>query len=202
MQYIGRIITKSKNVETIDFVEVTDNKSLIEDCTIPTLIIGKKNVEELVGKENVRFLDKKISNNLYWTFAKTEQRNEYEKDLKSFNNMLINKLINNVQYKFFNIFTESLARIKQLIRFINSTREKIIYISNNMLYIYYENKVCGVSLTDLSYIGVKRDKVLKKLKSNSYNKIITNDYFLTNAIKKQINSSKILIPYMYFLENT
>lgn len=201
MQYIGRIITKSKTVETIDFVEITNDVTFANNPDIPTLIIGKKTAEEIVGKENVHFLDKKIKENLYWTFAKTEQRNEYERDLKNFNNSLLNSLTNRVQYKFFNIFSETIQRIKQLIRFIDSHRDKIIFITNNMLYIYYENKVCGVSLTDLSYIGVKRDKVLKKLKKNSYNKIITNDYFLSKSIKNSINGSKILIPYMYFLEN-
>ena len=63
--YLGRIITKSKNVDTIDFVDITNDKSFAKDCTIPTLVIGKKNAQELVGKENIHFLDKKISDNLY-----------------------------------------------------------------------------------------------------------------------------------------
>lgn len=80
--FIGRIITKSKNVDTIDFVDITSDKSSVngkDGCSIPTLVIGKKNIIDIVGEDNVHYLDKKVANNLYWTFAKTEQRNEYER---------------------------------------------------------------------------------------------------------------------------
>lgn len=200
--YLGRIITKSKNVDTIEFVDINSDKSLTKDCTIPTLVIGKKNAQELVGKENIHFLDKKISDNLYWTFAKTEQRNEYENDLREFNNMLLNKLVNSVQYKYLNIFTEQISTVKKFIKFIYGRINKVVYVSNNMIYIYCRDTVYGVSLVDLAYIGINRDKVFNKLKKNPYNTIITNDYFLTKNIKKYINGSKILVPYIFFLQNT
>jgi hypothetical protein len=200
--YLGRIITKSKNVETIEFVDVTNDKSLAKDCTIPTLDIGKKNIQEIVGKENVHFLNKKVSDNLYWTFAKTEQRNEYEKDLKEFNNILLKRLVSNIQYKYLNIFTEPLSTIKRFIAFMNGNAPKVVYISYTMVYVYFKNTVYGISLTDLSYIGIKRDKVFRKLKQNERNVIITNDYFLTKDVKRYIKGSKILVPYIFFLQNT
>lgn len=200
--YLGRIITKSKNVDTIEFVDVTNDKSLAKNCTIPTLIIGKKNAQELVGKENVHFLDKKITNNLYWTFAKTEQRNEYENDLKSFNNMLMNNIVNSVQYKYLNIFTEPLGKIKKFIAFMRNSNDKVVYLSSDMMYVYCKKTVYGVSMNDLQYIGITRDKIYRKLKQNQHNTIITNNYFLTKGIKKYINGSKILVPYIFFLQNT
>ena len=199
--YLGRIITKSKNVDTIDFVDVTNDKSLIDNCTIPTLIIGKKNIEELVGKENVHFLDKKVSDNLYWTFGKTENRNEYERDLKTFNNMLLKKLVSNIQYKYLNIFTEPLGLIKRFISFMNSKSDKVVYFSNNMIYVYCQNTVYGVSITDLTYIGVKRDKLFRRIRKNPHNFVITNDYFISKDLKRYINNSKILVPYIFFLQN-
>jgi len=199
--YLGRIITKSKNVDTIEFVDVTNDKSLAKNCTIPTLVIGKKNAQELVGKENIHFLDKKISDNLYWTFAKTEQRNEYENDLRAFNDMLLNKLVNSVQYKYLNIFTEPLTKVKKFIAFMRNSNDKVVYLSSDMIYVYCRNTVYGVSMSDLQYIGISRDKIFHKLKQNQHNTIITNNYFLTKAIKKYINGSKILVPYIFFLQN-
>ena len=73
--YIGRIITKNKNINTLDFVDVTKNVGSIDNFT-PTLIIGKKKAEEIYGKENIKVLDKKITNNVSWTFDKVERRNE------------------------------------------------------------------------------------------------------------------------------
>lgn len=200
--YLGRIITKSKTVDTIDFVDITSDKSLVtQNCDIPTLVIGKKNAEEIFGSENIHFLDRKISNNVYWTFAKTERRNEYERDLRDFNNLIISRLNKSIKYKFINIFTESLSTIKDFIKLISSNTFKVVYISNLQLYVYYDNVVYGMSLLDLNYIGIKKNKVIDKLKSNPYNKIVMNDYFLTRTMKKCINNSKILVPYVFFLEN-
>jgi hypothetical protein len=47
---IGRIITKNKNIDTLDFVDVTSDISSIDNF-VPTLIIGKKQAEEIYGKE-------------------------------------------------------------------------------------------------------------------------------------------------------
>ena len=200
--YIGRIITKSKNVDTIEFVDVTNDKSLAKDCTIPTLVIGKKNIQELVGENNVHFLNKKVSDNLYWTFGKTENRNEYEKDLKTFNTMLLSKLSNSIEYKYLNVLTEPLSKVKRFIGFMHNQNGKVVYISYDMMYVYCKNTVYGVSLADLAYIGVKRDKIIRKLKQNQNIVIITNNYFLTKDIKRYINGNKILVPYIFFLQNT
>lgn len=199
--FLGRIITKSKNIDTIEFVDVTSDKELAKNPSIPTLVIGKKNIEDIAGKENVHYLNKKVSDNLYWTFAKTEQRNEYERDLKAFNKMLLNQLTNSVVYKYLNIFTEPLSKIKRFITFIEHGGQKIVYISSNMLYIYSKKTVYGVSLSDLNYAGIKRNKVLAKIKQNPNNTIIVNDYFLTKNIKRAINGNKMLVPYVFFLEN-
>ena len=199
--YLGRIITKSKNVETVDFVDVTSDKALAINCTIPTLVVGKKNIQEIVGAENVHYLDKNINNNLSWTFSLFEKRNEYQNDIKEFNKRIINSLINSVTYRFFNIFTEPISHVKAFIRFMYGSKPKVIYVTHNMLYIYCEHRVHGVSLTDLSYIGVKRDKILQRIRLNPNNKIINNEYFLTKSLKKYTNKNKMIVPYIFFLQN-
>ena len=203
--FIGRIITKSKNVDTIDFVDITSDKSSVngkDGCSIPTLVIGKKNIIDIVGENNVHYLDKKVANNLYWTFAKTEQRNEYERDLESFNKLLLDKLLHGVEYRYVNIFQRSLSDLKKFITFMLSPLDKAIYVSRDMMYIYCKKVVYGVSLTDLNYVGITTEKVLKKIYKQRHNRVIYNDYFLKKSLRKQLNMSKILVPYLFFLQNS
>ncbi len=195
---IGRIISKNQNIETLDFVDVTDNHGSIDNF-VPTLIIGKKKAEEIYGKEKVKVLDKRITHNVSWTFDKIERRNEYERDLKEFNDSLIKTVRKNIKYDFFNIYIEPLSRIKKLISFIKSPKVKYIYIFNNHIYMYYQNIVYGISLNDIEYLGINKKRILRLLKTNNSNIIIENNDFLSPKMKQIIKDDKILVPYLYFL---
>lgn len=196
--YIGRIISNKENIDTLDFVDVTKNIGSIDNF-IPTLIIGKKKAEEIYGKENIKVLDKKITNNVSWTFDKVERRNEYERDLKAFNDSLIKTIKKNIKYEFFNIYIEPISRIKKLISFIKSPKIKYIYIFNDHIYMYYKNIVYGISLSDIQYLGINKNRILRLLNSNSSNIIIENNDFLSKKMRQIIKEDKILIPYLYFL---
>ena len=196
--YIGRIISNKENIDTLDFVDVTENVGSIDNF-IPTLIIGKKKAEEIYGKENIKVLDKKITNNVTWTFDKVERRNEYERDLKMFNDSLIKTIKKNIKYEFFNIYIEPISRIKKLISFIKSPKIKYIYIFNDHIYMYYNNIVYGISLSDIQYLGINKNRILRLLNSNSSNIIVENHDFLSKKMRQIIKEDKILIPYLYFL---
>ena len=77
---IARIISKNKNIETIECVDITDDYTSI-DYDIPTLIVGKKFAEEIFGKDKIKIIDKRIEKNVFWCFGKFERRDEYEKSL-------------------------------------------------------------------------------------------------------------------------
>lgn len=196
--YIGRIISNKENIDTLDFVDVTKNIGSIDNF-IPTLIIGKKKAEEIYGKENIKVLDKKITNNVSWTFDKVERRNEYERDLKIFNDSLIKTIKKNIKYEFFNIYIEPISRIKKLISFIKSPKIKYMYIFNDHIYMYYNNTVYGISLSDIQYLGINKNRILKLLNSNNSNIIVENHDFLSKKMRQIIKEDKILIPYLYFL---
>ena len=196
--YIGRIITKAKNLETVDFVDITQQLD-ITDKTTPTLIIGKQNAEKIYGKENVHVLDKKIEDNVYWTFGKLERRNDFERDLLSFNKMLVKKLFKSVQYEYFNVYTSGYSDIKALLTKIDRNKGNVCYVSDRDLYLLIEKSVYGISFRDLNYIGVDKEKVINRIKRNRSNKIITNDYFISKNMKKYINNATFMVPYIYFL---
>lgn len=198
--YIGRIITNMRKVDTIDFVEKSSKTDSI-DTSIPTLIIGKELAESVCGKENIHVLDKKIGKNLYWTYTKLEKRNEFENDLLMFNELVVSKLSNSVKYTFINIFCESLARIKSIIGFIRNDSDKIFYLTDRHIYLYYEGNVIGFSLDYTRYIGIKDDKIRSLIKEGKNNIILDNDSFISYKMKMFIPSCNILVPYLYFLKN-
>jgi len=197
--FLGRIITNSKSVDTVNFVDVTNDKSKVND-NIPTIIIGKKLADDIFGADNVHYLNKKLNENLWWTFAKTERRNEYEKDLKEFNSLIVKQLNNCVKYTHINIFTQPLSVIKRLITFVDGDIEKVIYVTNEHIYIYADGKVVGLSVSDLNYIGLSKKRIMDRLSKNHKNTIITNNFFLNKNLKKMVNGNKIIVPYMYFLD--
>lgn len=196
--YIGRIITKGKNLETLDFVEVT-TKFEKGDNSIPTLIIGKENAEKIYGKENIHVLDKKIEDNVYWTFGKLERRNDFERDLQSFNKLLLDNLLRGVKYEYFNVFTCGYNDTKLLLHKIDTLKNNIFYVTDRHLYMLLNKTVVGVSFDELEYVGISRDKVIERIKSNKNNKIINNDYFISKNMRKYFNNNRIIIPYVYFL---
>jgi hypothetical protein len=153
------------------------------------------------GKENVHVLDKKIGKNLYWTYTKLEKRNEFEKDLLMFNELVVSKLSNSVKYTFINIFCEPLARIKSIIGFIRNDSDKIFYLTDRHIYLYYEGNVIGFSLDYTRYIGIKDDKIRSLIKEGKNNIILDNDNFISYKMKMFIPSCNILVPYLYFLKN-
>ena len=52
------------------------------DSDLPKLIIGLELSKRHI--DNFSIIEKKANDNLYWTFKKTEKRNDYEKDLNNF----------------------------------------------------------------------------------------------------------------------
>ena len=84
MRHIGRIITTTKIEGISEFIDVTKDSSTIvnNEAKIPTLIIGYKNAQNICG--DLKVTEKKIGNNLWWTFSKRERRIDYEPDLNKF----------------------------------------------------------------------------------------------------------------------
>lgn len=201
---IANIISKDNLSNIPDYINYANN---YEDRIIglPTLIVGWKLVKEIFNNDNFEsdILNKviDIKTNLYWTFSKFEKRDAFEKDVETFYNTAIDVLSKKVNYKYFSILLNPLSRIKDLINFINSKQDKIIYIHNNrMVYIYNQKTILGLSLDEMEYIGLDKEKVVRKLYMNSdYNfkcdvaEILIENNDLVNKLKENIK----LIPLVY-----
>lgn len=193
--FLGRIISNSKQLDVPFFIEITDK---CDNYSIPTLIIGKKRAIELFSAENIHVLDKKIQENVYWTFAKNERRVDFEEDLKNFINLLVKKIDFSVNYYFINIFTEKYSFLKKFINYIYSDELKSVYVTKKHIYIYSGKSVIGLSRYDLDYIGVDSDKVINKIKSNPKNIVFTENEIRPDIVKFS-KSNNIIVPYLYYI---
>ena len=193
--FLGRIVTKSKMPDVPFFIEVTENAGNFD---IPTLIVGKKRAIELFGRENIHLLDKKVRENVFWTFAKNERRVDYEDDVKKFIDMLTKSVKGGVKYYFINIFTEKLSFLKKFIKYIRNDERKSVYVTKKHIYIYGGKNVLGISRGDFEYDGIDSDKVIEKIKANPQNIVFTEDE-ISSDIVKFANNSSIIVPYLHYI---
>lgn len=195
MNYLANIYTKSK-IDIEPFFNVVDDEKKIIDG-IPTLIIGWDSVKSLYGDINI--LDKKVKDNIYWTFGKRERRNVMEVDVQKFKKKAMSIVSNNVKYKFFNILTAKNDKKKSFYMLLKDTRHKTIFSFNNMLYIYIDgtDTVVSISLRDVDYIGGDVKKIFSTLYNNKFVKVANdNDLKDTNA-KLFFKDNIYLIPYIF-----
>lgn len=182
----------------INFINVTSDINEV-DFNIPTLIVGWKFYRNLFPEHKTSILNKKINDNLEWTFTRIEKRVDYEKDINKFiKNVFIN-LSNKLPYFFIDILKLKEKNTIKLYKLLSSHEEKHIYICNNsFIYLYVNHKVIGLDLEDFKYIN-KLDDLHKVIRNNSNNKIFYNENFLPLELKKLFYNNKIIIPYLHFL---
>ena len=167
MIIVGNIVTNGGiinipsnfNILTIEDYLKADNNDL------PTLIIGWDLAKTNFDKASI--LKKKITNNLYWTFATSEKRGVFEEDLKKFIKRSYDDYIKGIKF----------INIDPIIFKINSTEELIeklkslvggfayLYL-DRVVYVYHNFSLFSIDLEQLDFIGFDREKVLSKLRED------------------------------------
>ena len=168
MRTLGYIVVGKKLTNIEGFVEQVH--SIEEaDSTKPILIVGWDNAKQFEG---YNILDRKLSEGVFWTFSRAENRYEFEKDLKKFYNYLFDNVTKYIIYDYINI-----------------------YISSNMMYAVLDDKILGVSFQMLEYCGISRDKVLKRIKENKSDGIIYDNSRDVIKLGRFLGNKKYAIPY-------
>ena len=193
MNKLGYIVTDRKISNVKEFVGVVNDISLA-DPTKPILIVGIDLAKKYIDKFSI--LDKKVNDNLFWTFKKTENRVDFENDLNYFYNYIIYNIYKNINYYYINILKLKYNKIKKLYNILFSTNKKYIYISNNIIYLLYNKNILGISITILEYLKIDMKKFFRKLYSNENNVICTNASDCVKSIKSEIGNNKYAIPYI------
>ena len=191
MKTLGYIVVGKKLTNIEGFVEQVHN---IEDAdsTKPILIVGWENAKQFEG---YNILDRKLSDGVFWTFSRSENRYEFEKDLKKFYNYIFDNITKYIIYNYINIYKLKYNKLKELYRIFISKERDNIYISNDMMYTVLDGKILGVSFPMLEYCGINREKVIKRIKENRSDGIIYGNSKDVIKLGRFLGNKKYAIPY-------
>jgi len=191
---IGNIVSSSKinedNFKLFDEIESVDN-------SLPTLIVGWGKTKEIFG-DKISILNKKISDNLYWTFLPTERRVDYDDDIIIFKRVCYDNFGSELSYVYIDPIHDKPQKIKKILKKIYSLNESISYFTDkNMLYILGENIIFGVNLEITEFIGIKTNSIITRVVNLRNSVLIDNEIFnkCKEFIKKLDNKYK-LVPYV------
>jgi hypothetical protein len=196
--FVGNIVTHS-NINVDKYFKVVNSLDDIIDG-LPTLIVGWDIVK--IISPNADFIDKKISENVFWTFKKSERRDIFEDDFYDFTEYCYGLLIKDIKYKFIDLIQLGELELKNTFRFIKKHENVVGYLYNKMLYIFVEKTIYGIDLTLLKYMDYNTDDVLYKIKSYCSvfldNKEILIEY---KDVIDMLNNEVKYIPFLYSIEH-
>jgi hypothetical protein len=200
---IANIVSNTKENVSDDFNVVKSLDDIIQG--LPTLIIGWEYIKN--NYPNYSIIDRKLDNNLFWTFKKTENRELHDEDIYNFSLNVYKNLIKNVKYYFLDFISLKKSNVKKFL-YIFYNNKSITYrhqqlIKNiDMAYIYMDNVIYGIDLNLLEYIGFNKNKILDRISKNTKVFLEQNNIFI--EYKKGIDfldNQVKYIPYLYTIKN-
>jgi hypothetical protein len=200
MNIIGIIVSKEEltGIPT-NFIHMSMNDYLgLENKELPTIIIGWGLTKENFNKASI--LNKKISDNLYWTFSTEEKRGVFENDLKKFIKKSYDDFIKGLKYFNIDPIIYKINNTEELIEKIKSLSGGFAYLYlNKVVYIYHNFNLFSIDLNQLDFIKFDRNVVLNVVKE------IMN--FFNNEMEKEFkNELKYLdikyLPYLIYRDAT
>ena len=199
MEILGYIVSKSKVSDVLPYIKVVSSFNTIEDKTKPILIIGLEEAKKRASSFSI--LEKKISDNIFWTFGKREKRIDYEKDIIMFQKFVLKSVFNNIRYYYLNVLTIKYHKLKALLHIILKDKKNTFFIDKKMIYISYDNVIIGASVDIIEYLGLKKERIIHLLKKNKNNLIYYNDFLLNKEIKEILVDKKYMTTYFLSLNN-
>jgi len=201
---LGNIIFQQEIINKENIINYYNN---IEEKNnnLPTLIIGWKLTKNIFGEENVTILNKKIKDNLFWTFSKKEKQIDYNEDVEKFINQLPEDFIKNIKFEHIDPLIIKLNSLDQLLYYIFKKEDKKIncYVaSNNTIYFSKvnsktekNNKIFSINLNVIDFLGWDRYLLINEIKNNSQ-LFITEINKNIEKVFKKIDNYYIYLPYL------
>lgn len=195
---IANIVSR-QNVNVSQEFNVVDSMDNIIHG-LPTLILGFDYVNKHYPEFDV--MERKLSDNLYWTVKRTEKRDKYEEDLSWFITKVLTDLISEISYVFVDPIQYNSRTIKKIVKKFYSFENKITYQNGQMLYIYADKIIFGVDLKLLKFIGLDFIKIKEKIIKKS-SVFLTNDKILIEYKKTvtELDNQVRYIPYLFSIKN-
>ena len=198
--YIANVITNGSATGVTEMAERISNFENA-DMSKPTLIIGKKNAESIFGKENIKVLNRNIKDNIVWTYAKNERRDDYLEGIKNFNSFVFDALKQKVKYKYFDVFHTNYSTVRDFILYMGNKQRKVAYLKKDHIYFYTKNSVYGLDLRECEYLGIKKEKIVNIIKNAKNISFVSDLKENSLELDEYLSSNAYLIPYIYYLKN-
>lgn len=196
--FIGNIVTNT-NIKSHDKFNVVDSLDKIIE-SLPTLIIGWDIVKKI--NPDTDFLDRKLSDNIKWTFTLSEKRNLHEEDLYYFIQECYNNLISKVEYTYIDFILTNDDDLADIFKNIKKSEKNIAFKYDNMIYIYTTNNVFGIDLNIIDFVGRNRNKLIDYLKSFINVFLVDTDILIEYKDYMDVLNNEVkYIPYLYSIEN-
>lgn len=196
MKYIANILTDEPFGDGELYNIVLDSAELVHG--IPTLIVGWDKTKQ--EYPNASIIEWEIADNVYWTYGKYEKRDKYEANVKKFQDLAFKKFIESLEYVFYDVLLTESTKFSSFITSLSSGTRKTVYVTGDMMYIYYDgtDKVVGLSLRDCDYL----DENLKKtIFSSIYNSksvnLLKNNEEISREIRFKAKGRAYILPYLY-----
>jgi hypothetical protein len=195
---IANIVSKNSISVSQDFNVVDSMDKIIID--LPTLIIGVELTESLYPDFDI--LDRCIEENIYWTFKKTEKRDNFNQDLDWFVTKMYTDLINKVNYVFIDMIQYRKQTLVKIVRKIYNLENIVTFIHNDMIYLYGDNIIFGLDLKLVKYMGMNVIKLKDKIKQISTDFLSDSEILIEyKNIVDILNGKMRIIPYLYSIRN-
>lgn len=195
--YIGNIVSNNKYKFDNTFNVVDDINNI--DNNLPTLIVGLDIVKTIYS--DFDFLDRKLSDDLFWTFKHTEKKDLFYDDLYYFTEYTTKRLVYSVEYVFIDLIHFSEIKIKNIFKDIKKSKKSIGYLSHNMIYISLDDIIYGLDLNLISYLGYDIEDKISEIKKICTVFLEGEDILIKyKDIIEMLNNEIKYIPYLYSKE--
>lgn len=196
---IGNVVTKEDIVLDKLFNVVDSIDKIIGG--LPTLFIGLDITEEY--ETDLDFVDRKISDNIYWTFTRKESRKHHVLDLDKFIRECFLNLVNGYKYLFIDPIQLSISSKKRILEKLNNTNEIISYFfEEKYVYILVDKFILGIDFELFNYIGVNNIKIKNKIKTLSTKLLGGNEILIEyKGYLEKLNDEHKYIPLLYSIIN-
>ena len=196
MKYIANILTDEPFNEGELYNVVRGKEELVPD--IHTLIIGWERTKTEYPDASI--IEWKVADNVYWTYGKYERRDKYEVNVKKFQDLSFKKFVESLEYAFYDVLLTPPERFESFLASLGSDNQKTIYVTGDMMYLYYNgtNKVVGLSLRDCDYLNefTKKRIFSSVYNSNTVNLLKNNDE-ISKEIRFKAKGRAYILPYLY-----
>lgn len=195
---LGNIVSKGRVEVSEEFNVVGSLDEIIQG--IPTLIIGWDYVKR--NYANYDIYDKKLDNDLYWTFKKTEKRDLHDEDLIDFIKETYNSLVEKVTYHYIDVIHHDYETLLNTIRRLYTLKETTTYFYGEMVYIYGDSIIFGVDLKLFRYIGLNISKIRDKIKQKSTHFLVGDEILIEYKKHLEFLDGNVkFIPYLYSINH-